>query len=195
VLGHAKLFELMRDEVRIRKPRVDDARTNWVTKAERDQMIAAARSEQFRSLVAAAFYTGARQGELISAPESAYDGNSIEFVTRKTGGKGRSYRRVPVHPALKSHIKPKNGYLFPSPYGCRWSRSEVRRQWLELIEKTGHEGMRFHDIRHTFCSLMVQSGVDLITLSSITGHKTLTVLQRYSHLSLDAQTKAIMGGV
>lgn len=195
VLNHAHLFELIKTPIRVRKPRADDARNHWVTAAERDRMIAAATPEAFQSLVAAAFYTGARQGELLAAVEAHYDGRSIQFATRKTGGKGVAYRRVPVHPALKPYIKPRNGVLFPSPWGRKWSRSEVRRQWLDLVEKTGHPEMRFHDCRHTFASLMVQSGVDLITLASITGHKTITMLNRYSHLNDDAQMKAIMGAL
>jgi len=45
------------------------------------------------------------------------------------------------------------------------------------------ENMRFHDLRHDFCSRLVQKGVDLYAVARLAGHKTITMTARYAHLS------------
>lgn len=197
VLNHARLYGLTKQEVKIRKPRVDDARTQWLTKQQRDDMIEIAAPKEFKALVAGGFYTGARIGELVNAKPSAYDEQRkiLTVSTNKTGGKGKSWRQIPIHPVLADLMVSNDDWLFPAPRGKRWSTGELYRHWRTLVTICGHEDLRPHDMRHTFASLMVQAGVDLITIASITGHKSVTMLNRYSHLDSRTQANAIAGAL
>ena len=65
------------------------------------------------------------------------------------------------------------------------------RVWAKVIGKSGVSDFGFHDLRHTAASRMVMAGMDLYTVKEILGHKTLTMTQRYSHLSPEHQRQAV----
>ena len=49
----------------------------------------------------------------------------------------------------------------------------------------------FHTLRHTFASWLVSSGTSLYTVKELLGHKTSAMVERYSHLSQEAQRQAV----
>ena len=55
----------------------------------------------------------------------------------------------------------------------------------------GLEDVRFHGLRHTFASRLVQRGVPLYEVMQLTGHKSLVMVQRYAHLAPEFQERAI----
>ena len=66
---------------------------------------------------------------------------------------------------------PVNPYLFPSPRtGETWDPDGFRRLHDRIIREIGAEHVRFHDMRHTFATLSLKSGVDVRTLSETLGH-------------------------
>lgn len=66
---------------------------------------------------------------------------------------------------------PVNPYLFPSPRtGETWDPDGFRRLHDRIIKEIGAEHVRFHDMRHTFATLSLKSGVDVRTLSETLGH-------------------------
>ena len=69
--------------------------------------------------------------------------------------------------------------------------TNLGRLWAKSVEKSGVADFRFHDLRHTAASRMVMAGVDLHAVKEILGHKTLTMTQRYSHLSPEHQRQAV----
>jgi len=54
--------------------------------------------------------------------------------------------------------------------------------WTEARKKAGIEGLRFHDLRHEATSRFVEAGLSDLEVSSITGHKSMQMLKRYTHL-------------
>ena len=67
----------------------------------------------------------------------------------------------------------------------------------KLLAEAGLPNMRFHDLRHTFATHALTSGVDVKTLSGILGHtKTAFTLDTYTHVTGDMHRKAseIVGG-
>ena len=87
---------------------------------------------------------------------------------------------------------PKNkdsAYIFCNqkgePYG------DVKKSWLTAIKKASIINFHFHDLRHTFASQLVMSGVDLNTVRDLLGHKSLEMTLRYSHLSPEHKQRAV----
>jgi len=83
----------------------------------------------------------------------------------------------------------KGKYVFCDKDGNRFKR--VNHSLKTALEKTGISDFRFHDLRHTFASNLVMSGIDLTTVGELLGHKKLEMTKRYSHLSPSHKTKAI----
>ena len=59
----------------------------------------------------------------------------------------------------------------------------VKTAFDKARRKAGLLDVRFHDLRHTFASRLVQGGVPLYDVMHLTGHKSLQMVQRYAHLA------------
>src|SRR5947207_8468473 len=68
---------------------------------------------------------------------------------------------------------------------------DVRTGFLNACKRAGLTDLHFHDLRHTFASQFVMAGGDLYTCQQILGHKSITMTQRYAHLSPTYKIKAI----
>jgi integrase len=66
-----------------------------------------------------------------------------------------------------------------------WSADYITREFIRLCASNGFEDLRFHDLRHEATSRLFEKGLSLMELASITGHKSLQMLNRYTHLSND----------
>ena len=83
------------------------------------------------------------------------------------------------------------GLIFPSSVGTPLEPSNLRRDFNRIIAKTDLPKIRFHDLRHTAASLMLNHGVPLIVVSRILGHsKPSITMDIYGHLYHDMQGEA-----
>ena len=63
--------------------------------------------------------------------------------------------------------------------------------WGSLRKAAGFDGLRFHDLRHSFITLMAERNVPLPVVQSMVGHMSAAVTRRYTHISSQAARSAV----
>jgi integrase len=66
-----------------------------------------------------------------------------------------------------------------------------RSAWRTLTKKAGLPGFRFHDLRHCAITQLAESGASDSTIMAIAGHVSRRMLERYSHVRMEAKRKAM----
>ncbi|MFP6626369.1 MAG: site-specific integrase, partial [Deltaproteobacteria bacterium] len=76
-------------------------------------------------------------------------------------------------------------WVFPSQTGKTplGAQNFVNRVYNPSVARAEIDDFHFHDLRHTFASRLVMSGVGLYTVKELMGHRTIEMTMRYSHLS------------
>lgn len=148
-------------------------------------------SDHLRPIVIVAVHTGMRKGEILSLRWEQIDFE--KGIITLTDTKNDQRRYVPMDETVKSTLREmerKNDYVF---CGLKPGRPLV---WIELsfhkvLEKSGIEDFKIHDLRHTFASNLVMGGVDLVTVKELLGHKTIEMTLRYAHLAPNHKMRAV----
>jgi integrase len=84
-----------------------------------------------------------------------------------------------------------NDLIFPNTMGNPLDASNLRKDFLRILFEAGLPQMRFHDLRHTAASLMLNHGIPVIVASRRLGHaKASTTLDIYGHLLTEMQDEA-----
>jgi len=83
-----------------------------------------------------------------------------------------------------------NDLVFPLPSGTANDPSNLLKKFRQLLKKAELPKIRFHDLRHTAASLMLNNGVDVLVTSRRLGHaKPSITLDIYGHLLSSVQDK------
>lgn len=183
---------------RVRKLPVQLKSIDFLTKEEVSALLREADPE-YRPLFATAVYSGCRLGELLNLKKSHIDlTNKIikveigSALTQRT--KSGKVRYIPIcsslMPYLEETMRTKGEYAFPNKVGGM--RKEIRKALRRAAVKAGITKYIYpHLLRHTFASLYVMAGGDLYSLKEVLGHSSLTMVQRYTHLSQEFLRKHI----
>ncbi len=144
-------------------------------------------SEWLKPIVAIARETGLRLSNIINLEWSQVNIFSRMINLERT--KNREPHGVPMTDNILNILKTlymdkENNYLYGyGKDGKPFNRSWVGKSFRDTCRKAGIENFRFHDLRHDFCSKLVQKGADLYLVAALAGHKDIKTTQRYAHLS------------
>ncbi len=174
----------------IRMPKPGKPRKRRLEAGEEDALLSAckaSRAHYLHSFVVLAIETGMRSGELLAMRwEHVNLGNRTVFLPDTKNG---SPRTVPLSTrALNSiHALPRsiNGKLFTSGYHSihnAFQLAVTKAQATQPDNVTFLRGLRFHDLRHEAVTRLFEKGLNPIEVGMVSGHKTLSMLQRYTHL-------------
>jgi len=188
------------------KPRVNNQRVRRLLPGEEGRLLAAC-APQFHNanvwlkpLVVLALETAMRKGELLALRWEGIDFGKRMLKCGNKDPKGKTlFRHVPLssraNEILDELPRSVNGRVFQTsenaiklafPRACRRACEHVHEYApgkKKPCDCPGIEGLRFHDLRHEATSRFVESGLFTdLQVASITGHKTLQMLKRYTHL-------------
>ena len=178
----------------IRMPKPGKPRQRRLEAGEEEALLAACKASRayyLHSFVVLAIETGMRSGELLSVTWSNvnFDKRTIFLPDTKNGRP----RTVPLSTrALNAiHTLPRsiNGRLFSSGYHSihnAFKLAITKAQATQTDSKTFLHGLRFHDLRHEAVTRLFEKGLNPIEVGMVSGHKTLSMLQRYTHLRAEA---------
>lgn len=184
--------DLVSDDTAWRKVKpfanADEPVTRFLTEAESARLINAC-APDFRPLVKAALFTGARYGEIarLQVKDVNVDTGMVYISAEAKSGKGRY---VPLSPEgldfIESAIAGKTGkdMVFLRSDGNQWGKNHHVRLLKAACQQGKIEpAIGFHELRHTYASALAQMGVDLLTISKLLGHADTRVTSRhYAHL-------------
>lgn len=192
----AEYVEKLKDEAYLHHRPVDE---NILAPDEVRRLVAAT-DEHHRLLVQTAVFTGMRQGELLGLQWGDIDWNSRQIHVRRAWKDGaftqpktrNSQRRVDVpdfllHELKKWRLRCPKGELdmvFPNGAGNPETHANVlQRCFYPALRRAGLRKIRFHDLRHTFASLLLANGEDVVRVSRLLGHASPHItLNTYSHM-------------
>jgi integrase len=150
--------------------------------------------------------TGARKGEVLNAAWSQFDLATAVWSKPASATKQGKPHRVPLSPEAVTLLRTMREratslMLFPRPPSASWRACGVEtaldRTWHRIARVAGLQGVRVHDLRHSYASLLVSSGLSLPVIGALLGHSRASTTQRYAHLHDQAlrDATAIVGKV
>ena len=125
--------------------------------------------------------TGCRKSEILKLRWSEVHEDALVLADSKTG-----LRTVPLSaPArliLGQQPRGRSEFVFPSPHSAERPRVGDVPLWYVVRREAGIEDVRIHDLRHSFASHAVMSGIPVPVVSRLLGHSNVRMTLRYSHL-------------
>jgi len=131
--------------------------------------------------------TAMRKGEILSIRREDIDlQRRVVFIPKAKAGAREQPITEHLGEFLASYaaaLQPGNPWLFPSPGAKAGHTVDVGKPFRRVVAAAGLDPDRIlrHTLRHTAITHLVQAGVDLPTVKRIGGHKTLAMVERYSH--------------
>lgn len=148
--------------------------------SEQVERLAKAAGGDAGDLIRFAAYSGIRLGHMLRVTRhDIADG----FISLDRTSKTRALQHVPIHPRIEAIAA-----RLPLPV----SEWQLREAWTRARRETGLKAVRWHDLRHTCASWLVQNGVPLLAVKEFLGHSTIAVTQRYAHLAPTHLREAVL---
>lgn len=200
---------------KVKQPIVQNARDRFLSFNEADQLLKELRhnirfkkeykeleNPMLHDMALLSLHTGARAGEVFNLKPADLNFATALIALRDT--KNTETRYSPMTGAVRDMLKKRTEsfpgeYIFTDKDGAKIK--EVSNAFDKVIERLGfNKGIQdsrqrvvFHTLRHTFASWLAIQGTPLYTIAKLMGHKSISMSERYSHLSPDHKKDAVNG--
>lgn len=177
----------------VRKPKLPPGRDRRLSTREERVILRYAHdhpNQELYSIIVLALATAMRQGEIL-----ALRWEYINFKTRVAHlptTKNGSKRDVPLSQRARDAL----ARLGPGTKGrvFSYTSSGLKSTWRFMLKRLGIEDLHFHDLRHEAISRFFELGtLDMMEIAAISGHKSLSVLKRYTHLRANLLVRKLEG--
>lgn len=155
-----------------------NARDRWLSYDEEVRLLDHASPGWVKGSILFALNTGMRRGEVLALKWSSTDfKRRVITVEHSKNGEKRTIPMSNTIFTLLRGIKviDISNRVFP------YSVAALKDAFERTRGKAGLRDFRFHDLRHTFATRLVQNGVDIYRVKELLGHKTIVMTMRYAH--------------
>lgn len=172
-------------------PKVQNHRERFLTSEEAQRLLMAVRSSKNRDLEAIVCFlllTGARKREVLDARWEHVDWEQRQWLIPHSKNGHRRY--VPLSDSALVLLRrrqlqaEKSEWMFANPETGK-PYSNIHYSWNWARERAGLDGLRIHDLRHSFASFAINAGRSLYEVQQLLGHRSSAMTQRYAHLAHD----------
>lgn len=193
----------------VKAPRPTRHEMKTLLPSEADKLLAACEGSYIADVVFLALHTGLRRGELLALRwrDIDLDDCSLRVERSLVRADGRiefkppksalSRRVVPFDEDTASRLRAMphtHKLVFCYNDGTPLDPSSVTHTFSKLAVRAGFDGLRFHDLRHTYITLLIASGTDLPTAQELAGHENISTTRIYAH-TIDARKRSAANGI
>jgi integrase len=193
----AEEWSMVRQETleKVRKVKMlveNNQRLRFLSVEECQELINAC-DEHLRPIVTIVLNTGMRKGEILLLKWDNVDLKHGFILLEVT--KNGERREIPINETVREALLSLRRrldvpYVFydattGKPY------KDIKKSFKSACRRAAIKDFRFHDLRHSFSSHLVMSGVDLTTVKELLGHKDIKMTLRYAHLAPSHKVKAV----
>ena len=146
------------------------------------------KNQRMADVIRLLMLTGARRGEVLNATWDQFDLDRAVWTKPAHMTKQRRLHRTPISGTavqllrtIRAGLTEDCPWVFPG-YAKGKPIHEIKRFWDDVRERAELDGVRVHDLRHTFASLLVSGGMSLPMIGRLLGHTQVQTTQRYAHL-------------
>lgn len=181
--------------VQKKKKRTSKIEMQFWTREDFERFISVVDNPTYHALFVFMFFTGRRKGELFALTPADVKPTSIKIsksLTRKTiddstygitSTKADKTQTIPVCEVVQKEIKIYKG---DSPFYFGGKRpladNTVRRMFIKYTQQAGLPQIRIHDLRHSFVSMLIHYGANLMVVADLIGDTVEQVMKTYGHL-------------
>jgi len=158
-----------------------------ILKPDEEQRLLDSCDGYLKDIVQIALNTGMRQGEIFNLKWDWIDFDNNFISLPQTHTKSKKERKIPLNQTVRKILMTRKlssggtDYVFMSPLGLNKNIRNVKWSYKTACKKAGIDNLRFHDLRHTCATRLVESGIPLHTVAKLLGHSSVRTTERYSH--------------
>lgn len=206
---HAVIWGYLKRDpsLHVKRPRVEHKEMDFLNPEEIRLFLKNVKSKYY-ALFMTAVMTGMRRGEILALQWGDIDWNSNQISVRRSLYRGEfmtpksrnSFRRIVMSPTLRQTLEQHRLFGKQSERDLIFSNSKgmaidpdnlVNREFNSALDRAGLRRIRFHDLRHTYASLLISQGENIKFIQSQLGHASAkTTLDRYGHLMPNLENNA-----
>jgi integrase len=183
--------------LKITKPKEPRGRVRFLSDNERQRLLTTCKtstSPYLYAIVILALSTGARRREILNLSWHNVDlqRGVITLQDTKNGERRTLHLTGLALQLMHQHAKIRRldtALVFPAPHGKK--PLSIRTAWETALRRADIKDFKFHDLRYSAASYLAMSGASLAEIAEILGHKTLSMVKRYTHLS-ESHTRSVV---
>jgi integrase len=155
--------------------------------------------QEVADIIRLLLYTGARRGEVLAAEWKQFNLDEGTWTKPSSHTKTKRVHKVPLSDealAVLSKMQAERAkadkvspFLFPGR--SEGHKVDLKKPWPAICKAAHIEGLRIHDLRHSFASILVAGGASLPMIGRLLGHTQVATTQRYAHLDVEPLRKLV----